>query len=301
MDLYNARHFKKRLLGTLTINDVVFLVRIDGNGYVAGIIDVSNYSDRTDGFDYGGRHRHFKLYGPWTYKLLTMHDRIIPLPEYPGRKGASGTAQKIISEIPKCDRFIDGMCGSGYIGSLVRGCQIILNDVDKTVIDRVNCAAGVVKENTDYRNIIDKYNFAGSVFYFDPPYLFQTRSYKGNIYKHEWTELDHIVFLGIVRQVRQPVMISHYPCPLYDRELSEWRKITYRTMTRAGVRDECLYMNYSQPPLLQCFSSVGEDFTDRQRIKRKVDRLMKRLQNEPEKERAAILSSIIDKFSYVTS
>lgn len=72
-------------------------------------------------------------------------------------------------------------------------------------------------------------------------------------------------------------------------------------MTRTGVRKESLYMNFPQPVLLQCYNHVGDNFTDRQRIKRKVTRLAKRLEKEPEKERAAILSSIIEQFSYVIS
>lgn len=227
-----------------------------------------------------------------------------PIKNYPGKKGAAGTWQQILSQIPKCELFIDAMGGSGFVGSSVKpfGCQVIVNDLNRSVIDKISYAAEHVTFMTqDYKQLISWYDNGspGRVFYFDPPYLLETRSYKKPIYKHEWSDGDHKRFLKAVAAMKCPVMISHYPCQMYDQALKKWRKITYNAMTRAGVRQENLYMNYPQPVLLQCYQVVGENFTDRQRIKRKVDRLIKRLENEAPQERAAILSSIIDKFSYV--
>jgi len=227
--------------------------------------------------------------------------KITPLETYPGRKGAAGAWQKIISEIPKCERFIEAMCGSSIISSLVSGCQIIINDIDASVIDKINCTAAIVKENKDYRSIIDKYDYPGAVLYFDPPYMMQTRSYKKNIYKHDWDNGNHYDFLHSLLGIKQPVILSHYPCSFYDNALKTWRKISYNSMTRAGVRVENLYMNFPPPLLLQCYNSIGKNYTDRQRIKRKVARLVNRLKNEPAQERAAILTAVIDNFNYTIS
>lgn len=228
-----------------------------------------------------------------------------PLKNYPGRKGAAGQWQKIISNIPKCELFIEAMAGSGFISSLVKnsGCQVITNDLNRTVIDKIAyTAATVTFTRLHYQNLLKRFDNGSEhrIFYFDPPYLMDTRSYKKPIYKHEWNDQDHKEFLQAVTAMKCRAMISHYPHPMYDEALSKWRVIQYNTMTRAGVRAENLYMNFKQPVLLQCPQVVGENFTDRQRIKRKVERLIKRLDNEPPQERAAILSSIIDKFSYVT-
>lgn len=227
-----------------------------------------------------------------------------PLKNYPGKKAASGVCQQILSQIPKCELFIDAMCGSGYVSSQVKGCQRIVNDVDRSIIDKIRYTAeNVTFFNLSYTAIVKKFSNSspGRVFYFDPPYLLETRSYQQNIYRHDWNVNDHRRFLKIITAINNPVMVSHYPCKMYDKKLQGWRKITYNAMTRAGVREECLYMNYPQPVLLQCYQVVGTDFTDRQRIKRKVERLINRLNNEDPQERAAILSSIIDKFSYVIS
>jgi site-specific DNA-adenine methylase len=226
------------------------------------------------------------------------------IPEYPGRKAANGAFQKILSNIPKCELFIDVMCGSGFIASQVKGCQLIINDRDRSVIDRLTYAAEDTEfRSEDYQDIINRFDNGSKsrVFYFDPPYLMETRSYQKPVYRYDWTAKDHNRFLKAVQAVKSPAMISHYPCQLYDNTLKKWRKITYRTMTRAGVRDESLYLNFPQPALLQCPRLVGAGFLDRQRIQRKVDRLLERLKKEPEEERAAILSCIIERFNYVIS
>jgi len=224
-----------------------------------------------------------------------MNKTLIPIKNYPGKKSASGTWQQIISQIPKCETFVDTMCGSGLIASMVSGCRVVVNDLSIAVMDRIDFAAEN-KFNQDYRSIIDIFDCAGSVFYFDPPYLFSSRSGKRRLYEHEWSKQDHINFLSLVKKINQPVLISHFTCPLYDAELKGWRVLRYNSMTRAGLRKESLYMNFPQPTLLQCYKSVGKNFTDRQRIKRKVDRLVSKLGRENPIERAAILSAIVDRF-----
>jgi DNA adenine methylase len=227
------------------------------------------------------------------------------LKNYPGSKGANGAWQQIISQIPKCHTFIEVMAGSGFISSKMTDSTglVVVNDIDRSVIDQFDFTAGnIVKENLHYRCIIDKYDQQdpGTVFYFDPPYLMSTRSHKAKIYRHEWDDQDHHTFLAMASTVKSNCLISHYPCELYDTELSAWRKITYNSMTRAGVRTEALYMNFPAPALLANHDYVGKNYTDRQRIKRKVKRLTDRLQNETDTDRAAILSAVIEHFSYVT-
>jgi DNA adenine methylase len=234
----------------------------------------------------------------------SLFPEIVPIPTYPGRKGASGQWQKIVSSIPKCKTFVECMCGSAYIASIVAktGCKVVINDIDRSVIDKHNYAAGknIIKMNQDYAICVAaNKNQPDPVFFFDPPYMKETRSYQGDIYNYEWDTAAHQRFLYFVQRLKFPVMISHYPCDIYDFTLKKWRRIIYKAMTRAGVRDECLYMNFEQPILLQCYKHVGKNFTDRQRIKRKVDSLIGKLRRENDQERAAILSAVIEKFDYV--
>lgn len=219
---------------------------------------------------------------------------------YPGSKTASGVLQKIISEIPRCDRFIEAMCGSAVISQTIKsGACIIVNDIYAAAPGLETKRA--IKENLHYKDIIDKYDNAGpkTVFYFDPPHLLQTRSYQGKLYEHDWTEKDHKAFLKKVITVKSNCMISHFPCKLYDTALKGWRKLTYQTMTRAGVRQENLYMNFKQPALLLDYRFTGKDSTDRQRIKRKITSLIAKLNNLPNQERSTILSALIDHYNYL--
>jgi DNA adenine methylase len=220
---------------------------------------------------------------------------------YPGSKGASGAYQKIISEIPRCDRFIEVMCGSATISSKIKGvANIVINDIDAYLMDKIKLF-NVKKEKLSYEDLIDKYDCGGpkTVFYFDPPYLLETRSYQGQLYKFDWSKSDHKKFIAKALTVKSDCMISHYPCSTYDKAFKNWRKIYYNSMTRAGVRKECLYMNFKQPTLLLDYRYVGSDYTDRQRIKRKVEKMICRLNNLPGQERSTILSALIDHYNYL--
>lgn len=91
-------------------------------------------------------------------------------------------------------------------------------------------------------------------------------------------------------------MVSHYPCDLYNEGLAGWRTLDYQSMTRKGLRTERLYMNYPAPNKLQDYRYIGKDFTDRQRIKRKIDREIKKLHRLPALERNAILQALQEKY-----
>lgn len=232
---------------------------------------------------------------------------ITPNKNYPGRKGAAGQWQKILEQIPRCKLFIDAMTGSGVVSSLVEksGCDVVLNDIDEVTLSKIQITGDrVTVHNFDFTELLMLYDNSSAerVFYFDPPYMKETRSYQPDIYRYDWnSEQQHADFLKCVKQSGCPVIISHYPCELYDETLKGWRVVQYNAMTRAGLRVENLYMNFPQPGLLQCPGVVGDNFTDRQRIKRKVARIVDRLKNERAQDRAAILSSVINEFSAINS
>lgn len=207
---------------------------------------------------------------------------------YPGSKGTSGHLQHIVSLIPKCDTFIEAMAGSAVISNYIAGKVnlIVTNDYDASL---------PIPYHLHYMDLIAEFDYGGSghvVFYFDPPYLMSTRSYKGKLYRHEWSTNDHIQFLSAATVVKSNCMISHYPCPMYNDALSSWRKYNYKAMTRAGIRTECIYMNFKEPELLTCCSVVGNNHTHRQQVKRKLQRLIAKINKLPIQERQAIVTAI---------
>jgi hypothetical protein len=91
-------------------------------------------------------------------------------------------------------------------------------------------------------------------------------------------------------------MISSYPNSVYERSLKGWRKIEFQSTTRRGMATEAIYMNYPEPEILQDYSYIGKDFIDRQRIKRKCTRFIKKLESLPIHERQFILNCIKSNF-----
>ncbi len=232
-----------------------------------------------------------------------------PFKSYNGGKAGNGTYQQIINHIPKHDVFVDAMVGNGgiFFNLKLPGLTVI-NDVDSCIIEKYRSLTvknddsghgrSITIENDDYAGIIAKYDdmIRKVFFYFDPPYLKETRKSQKDLYKFEWTEDDHIIFLNKALTVRNDVMISHYPCALYDSILHEWITHDFESQTRNGKAIERIYMNYPKPDVLQDFRYLGKDYRERQRIKRKIERQLQKLKNMPSDERAGILSAVIAKY-----
>lgn len=211
---------------------------------------------------------------------------------YPGSKGGNGTLQQIISRIPQCDIFIEAMAGSGILSyNLKHSAAItVTNDL---------CSSLNTDLHMDYADIIDKYDCTAGkkiVFYFDPPYLMETRRSKRNIYIHEWSEKDHDTFLSRVQTIKSDCLISHYPCEKYSNALQSWRTVRYQSMTHTGLRTEQLWMNFTEPKLLLMPQMVGSDCWRRQALKRKILRLQSRIALLPADERAAIFTQLKKEF-----
>jgi DNA adenine methylase len=226
-----------------------------------------------------------------------------PFTSYNGGKHGNGTYQNIINWIPKHDIFIEPMVGNGGIFHNLKLPKLsIINDIDPSVIVKYNCKPGLIVKNDCYSSIIKEYDdILRNIFiYFDPPYLFSTRSSKQKYYKHDWTDDDHYKFLSMVVIVKSNCMISHYPCKTYDDALKGWQTFDFESITRNGLRTERIYMNYPTPNILQDFRYLGKDFIERQQIKRKTERLLNKLESLPELERVALLSAVIGKYNYTS-
>lgn len=136
--------------------------------------------------------------------------------------------------------------------------------------------------------------FRGDEFiYLDPPYLRSVRKSKRALYRHEfWTKEDHSRLLSLVRSLPCMVAISGYGSELYQDRLSHWRLVTFQAHTRNGMATECLWMNYDQPETLHDYRFLGADFRERERIKRKAKRWVKRFLELDLLERHAIISEL---------
>lgn len=134
----------------------------------------------------------------------------------------------------------------------------------------------------------------GTLVYADPPYLGSARSSRSRpVYRHELlTEEEHRDLLELLTSIPALVMISGYGSALYERVLSGWWRVEYTAMTRGGPVTEVVWMNYPAPQELHDYRYLGEDFHDRCRIARKIERWRRKLAGLPALERAAVIAGI---------
>lgn len=137
-------------------------------------------------------------------------------------------------------------------------------------------------------------HFRGDEFvYLDPPYLMSTRKSKRDLYRHEFGSVDeHAALLSLIRSLPCMVAISGYWSELYADMLHDWRSYLFQAHTRQGMETEWLWMNYQEPIALHDYSYLGDNFRERERIKRKAKRWVNRFLSLDVLERRAIVSEL---------
>lgn len=222
---------------------------------------------------------------------------------YLGSKAASGAYQAIISQMPPHDTYIDTHLGSGAVMfHKPPAMRTIGIDIDERAFlltrsrwiesgktpPKLNLYHG---DAVAYLQREDFSQHGRTLIYADPPYLAATRTSRAR-YRHEYNDDDHIKLITVLRNVPASVMISGYPSALYDELLGDWRSIEFQVMTRGGPRTERLWMNF---PRVAAYSHAfaGDDYIERQRIKRKAERWRKNYLSCPPGERLAILSELL--------
>lgn len=121
----------------------------------------------------------------------------------------------------------------------------------------------VIIENTDWRNILQKYDSDDTFFYLDPPYVHSTRG-QGR-YNDEISEQDHKDLVEQLKEIKGKVLLSGYETEIYAP--LNWEKDTH-TLTCLGsattrvsnqhgeggmahlTRTEVLWRNYDSQPRL---------------------------------------------------
>ena len=223
---------------------------------------------------------------------------------YNGGKNGSGTYQTIINQIPFHDIYIEPFLGSGavYLNKFFAKISFLC---DMVPAHRLPCFNQISPGDIFYNgdaitfleisgNILQNYVTAGKkIFaYLDPPYPMSARSHQKKIYEYEMSDQDHIRLLTVARSLNFPVAISTYDNDIYSDMLSTWRKISFKSMTRAGMRTEILYMNYPIPAVLHDYRYIGKDFREREKYKLIKRNFLSKLNRMPAMVRNSILSDI---------
>lgn len=144
----------------------------------------------------------------------------------------------------------------------------------------------------DALDFLEKSEFnQDTLVYIDPPYPLSTRSGR-RYYRNEYTDEDHFRLMSVVTRLKANVIISTYENELYASSLSSWNRTPVTNITRNGLREEVIWSNFEPPAILHDYSVLGENFRERERIKRKATRWVSRLEALPTSESAAIVSAI---------
>jgi DNA adenine methylase len=118
-------------------------------------------------------------------------------------------------------------------------------DCLRAVIDRL---ARVVIESKDALELVLQHDQDDALHYVDPPYVHSTRDAGGRQrdYRFEMDDVGHRALAGVLRAAKGGVVLSGYPCPLYEELYGDWHKIE-RTALADGARKrvEVLWINDS--------------------------------------------------------
>jgi DNA adenine methylase len=138
-----------------------------------------------------------------------------------------------------------------------------------------------------------------TLIYCDPPYLHSTRG-RRDLYQFEMRDDQHRDLLSLIRELPCMVMISGYSSPMYAKALKGWNAASFQTGTRGGrPAAEWVWYNYPRPVALHDYRFLGKDFREREKFKRRRQRLTARLQRMPTLERQALLAAIADTAGFV--
>lgn len=224
---------------------------------------------------------------------------------YPGNKNIAGYIQKIVNNIPECDKFVELFAGSGSVSNFLfksvgSRVEFHMNDISSEVTDQFDYPSGSTVTNLSYSDLIQSLLSVSpgirTFLFCDPPYLYSTRPGSTEIYDHEFSDYDHIEFLHIARNIDNNCMITHPACDLYDRTLYGWRTVDVTVRYHNKTSKERLYMNYDKPDRLITYDHSGSDCWDRQRIKRKIYRNLQKISSLPAAEQEPLLKAIAEKF-----
>lgn len=124
--------------------------------------------------------------------------------------------------------------------------------------------SGVVIENRPAAKVMVQHDTLDTLHYVDPPYPMGTRGDTGKDYAHEMTDDDHRELAAVLRGLRGMVVVSGYPCALYDDELyAEWERHERPHLAdSARKRTEVVWLNPACSAVLREQQQQGGLFGD---------------------------------------
>jgi len=260
--------------------------------------------------------------GPRAKRVLDSRARSSDAAEmsYPGGKAGAGVYQTLINLMPPHQIYVEPFLGAGSVMRLKKPAQLNIGidmslgrvlETRKAILnlpitspkastitdtDRGHTYRWIAGDGIDWLAYLSASTgpVTAVLVYCDPPYLMSTRSGR-RLFDHELAEEEHTRLLEVICRLKCNVMISGYSSPLYAKALKSWHAYSYQTTTRGGLKvAEWVWCNFPRPIALHDYRFLGDNYRERERIKRKQVRWRKRLTKMPVLERQALLSAIAD-------
>jgi len=213
---------------------------------------------------------------------------------YPGGKGKC--YQHIINILPPHDTYIETHLGGGAVLRHKKPASNSIGvDLDPDVIRNwrrlfPSLASYVEADAVEF--LASWHFFGDELVYCDPPYLSSTRR-RARVYRHDYSTADHERLLGVLIKLPCRVVVSGYPSELYEECLAGWGAKIFMAKTHIDFRQEKLWFNFEAPKRLHDPRHLGDDFRERQTIKRRLQRLQRRITTLSSPERH-VLSEWLD-------
>lgn len=214
---------------------------------------------------------------------------------YPGGKGQ--VFKKLINLMPPHGVYLETHLGGGAVMRNKRPAKRNIGiEIDPEVVRMWNREPrSLVMEiiQTDALDYLKGYSFRGTeLVYCDPPYLLETRKKRSRLYKYDYSPSQHTKLLEVIKTLPCMVMISGYDSALYQESLKGWHTHRFQAGCHYGVATEWLWMNYSPPVELHDYRYLGDNFRQREGIKKKTQRWTAKLRSMPILERQALLCAM---------
>ena len=215
--------------------------------------------------------------------------------KFPGGKGKC--YQQIINLLPPHSTYIEAYLGGGAVLRHKKpALETIGVDRDPVVIRTWRRHFPLLASyiEADAIDFFTSRRFTGEeVLYCDPPYLPSTRR-RARVYRYDYTERDHAALLETLRKLSCRVVVSGYPSELYDEWLCGWETQTFAAKAHDGLREEKLWFNFENPTKLHDATHLGTNFRERQTIKRRLQRLRRRISTLSSQEKHLVLEWLDD-------
>jgi DNA adenine methylase len=128
-----------------------------------------------------------------------------------------------------------------------------LKAMPEVVLQVAERLRGVLIERDDAVKLIGRFQRDDCLLYCDPPYVKAARGRNSQIYRWDMSDEGHRRLAGALRAGKGMVVLSGYPCELYDKELyPDWHRVERSHVAdNARATTEVLWLNQAAADALR--------------------------------------------------